>query len=117
MNNKDKEMITRLEALPFIEARKTIKNGILYTIGSPNYTLALSWLEGKEAELRDERENETLSAAKDASRIASETISFTRRAVSIDRIIAIAAIIIAVIAAHKEIRWLITSFVNMIKTS
>jgi len=102
MNNRDKEMITRLEEMPFSEARKTIKNGILYPIGSPNHTVALSWLEGKEAELRDERENETISAAKDASRIASKTISFTRRAVRIDRIIAIAALIIAIIAAIKK---------------
>jgi hypothetical protein len=97
MNETNKKFIADLEAMPFSEVRKSIKNGTLYKIGSPNHTLALSWLEGKEAELRDERESETLFISKSM-----------RREVRKDRIIAIVAIIIAAIAAREEIIWFIS---------
>jgi hypothetical protein len=111
MNKQEKELIDRLESMPFIEARKGIKNGTLYTIDSPNHKLALSWLEGKEAELRDERETETLSIAEDANLIARSM----RRSVRKDRIIAIVAVIIAAIAAREEIMWFISFMSCLIK--
>jgi hypothetical protein len=116
MNKHEKEIQSRLEAMPFTEARKGIRFGTLYTIGSPDYDVARSWLEGKETELRDERETETLSVTKEASRIVSETFSFTRRSVRIDRIIAITAVIIAVVAAREDFKRFISWLINEIKT-
>ncbi|MBI4633363.1 MAG: hypothetical protein HY742_05685 [Deltaproteobacteria bacterium] len=51
---------------------------------------------------------EANSSARDANRIASEAFSFTKRSRRTDRIIAITAIIIAVIAAREDIIWLIS---------
>jgi hypothetical protein len=48
---------------------------------------------------------------KDLARSES-SIADIRRDVRIDRYIAIAAVIIAAIAAHKEIKWLITSLIS-----
>ena len=73
------------------------------------------WLRRKDVEredarvaVRDAREEETLSIAKEANKIARSI----RRDVRIDRAMAIAAIIIAAIAANKEIRWLISFVIN-----
>lgn len=101
MNNHNKNIQDRLDAMPFIEARKAIIAGTIYVIGSPNYAVALSWLEGKEAELRDQRE--------------AKTHSFTLRSVRIDRIIAVVAIMIAIIAARKDIWSLISWLIDTIK--
>jgi hypothetical protein len=75
----------------------------------------------KEAELRDAREAETLSIAKEANSLARDVNSrtsmidrFTRRAVLKDRIIAIVAIIIAAIAAREDIMWFIRFLLNKI---
>lgn len=51
---------------------------------------------------RDKREEETLAIAKSA-----------KASVRYDRYIAIAAVIIATIAAHKEIKWLISSVMSL----
>lgn len=112
MNNHDKEIQDRLNAMPFVEARKAVRLGTLYTIGSPNHDVALSWLEGKEAELQDDRETETLSMAKEANLIAQSM----RREGWKDRIIAIAAVIIAAIAAREDIIWFISWLISKIKT-
>ena len=116
MNKHDREIIDRLEGMPFTEARKGIKNGTLLTVTSLDHQVALSWLEGKEAELRDEREVSTLSIAKEANRIASDVFAFTKCAVLKDRIIAIAAIIIAMIAARDDIIWFISWVISKIRT-
>lgn len=64
MNKHDNTIINHLEAMPFVEARKAIRQGTLHTIGSPNHAVAVSWLEGKEAERRDERDAKALSESK-----------------------------------------------------
>lgn len=64
MNKHDKAIIDRIEAMPFVEARRAIRQGTLYTIGSPDHAVAVSWLEGKEAEQRDEKETKVVSVPK-----------------------------------------------------
>ena len=44
---------------------------------------------------------------------AASSITAIRRDVRIDRYIAVTAVIIAAIAAHKEIRWLISSVISL----
>lgn len=51
---------------------------------------------------------EASASAKEANRIASDALLFTKRSRRADRIIAITAIIIAVIAAREDIIWLIS---------
>jgi hypothetical protein len=80
--------------------------------------LAELWLKSKDdaraaasSAKRDAREDETLAIAREANSIARDAL----RAVRKDRYIAIAAIIIAAIAAHKEIKWLITSVISWLR--
>ena len=102
MNGHFRDIKNHLESMPFKEARRKINFGELYAVGSDDHNFALSWLEGKEAELRDERESEAMRSM--------------RREVRKDRIIAIAAIIIAVIAAREDIKWLISWLLDKLKT-
>lgn len=95
MNGHFKDIKKQLESMPFEEARRKIKFGELHAIGSPAHDFALSWLEGVEAELRDSRE--------------AKMLRLTRRTV----IIATAAIIIAIIAAREDIRWLISLVISL----
>ncbi len=60
MNKHDKDIQGRLDGMPFAEARKAVRAGTLHTIDSPDHKVALSWLEGKEAELRDARKKKIL---------------------------------------------------------
>jgi len=60
MNKHVKDIQDHLDGMPFAEARKAVRAGTLHTIGSPNHKVALSWLQGKEAELRDAREKKIL---------------------------------------------------------
>lgn len=79
------------------------------------------WLRRKDKERavassskRDVREEETLSIAKEANRIALDAFSFTRRSRRADRIMTITAITIAVIAAREDIIWLISWLLKQI---
>jgi hypothetical protein len=89
----DDALIKRLENMPFEEARdKILKRQMGNTLDSPNHQLCLSWLTGKESELRDKREEETLSIARkalDNSRLATR--------------IAISAIVLSIIMAIGQI--------------
>ncbi len=117
MNRNVKEIQDQLEKMPFADARKAIRSGALHAIGSPNHKIVLSWLEGKEAELRDARETETLAIAKEANSVAKEANSIAgsiSRAIVKDRTIAIIAVIIALIAARADIIWLISWIINKI---
>ena len=74
----------------------------------PKHAFAIEWCRLKDearaaasSAKRDAREEETLSIAREAM-----------RAVRKDRYIAIAAITIAAIAAHKEIIWLVSSVIS-----
>jgi hypothetical protein len=113
MNKRDKEIIDHLEGMPFTEARRSIRNGTLHRIDSPDHLAALSWLEGKEAELRDDRENDILSNAKQALSMARKQVRWAKWAT----IIAAIAIIIAMIAAREDIMWLISWVIAKLKTS
>ena len=82
----------------------------------PTRAAAIEWLRLKDVERvseasakRDTREEETLAIAKEANSIARSASREVRK----DRIIAIAAIIIAAISAHKEIKWLIWSVISL----
>lgn len=73
--------------------------------------LVLEWLRRKEearaleaSAKRDAREEETLAIAKS-----------TKASVRYDRYIAIAAIMIAAIAAHKEVMWLISLIMSWLQ--
>lgn len=66
MNKNEKEIQDHLDAMPFAEARKTIRSGTLYTIGSPNHDVALSWLKGKEAELQELHNAEMIAITRKA---------------------------------------------------
>jgi len=90
-----------------------IARGLHGDSGSRNRNQVEAWLRSKQvasdalaASLRDAREEETLSIAKDANRIASSALAEARRANRSrwkDRTMTMIAIIIAMIAAHKEI--------------
>jgi len=64
MNNHEKEMVTRLEAMPLDQARHEIASGAFGAIGSQKHTFCSSWLAAKEAARRDTREEETLRIAR-----------------------------------------------------
>ena len=83
-------IIDHLESMPFQKARKEITNGTFATITSENHSVSLSWLSGKEAELRDAREAKMLALTLSAKRIAFSAM-----------IIAIIATIIAIIGIIK----------------
>jgi hypothetical protein len=82
------------------------------------------WLRRKDEERalassskRDAREQETLSIAKEANRIAFSALAearFANRSRWKDRISTIIAIIIAAIAAREDIIWLISWLINKI---
>uniref|UniRef100_A0A6M3LWQ4 Uncharacterized protein n=1 Tax=viral metagenome TaxID=1070528 RepID=A0A6M3LWQ4_9ZZZZ len=82
------------------------------------------WLRRKEEERaldssskRDAREEETLSIAREANRIASNALSEAKRANRSrwkDRAMTIIAIIIAAIAARADIMWLISALIKKI---
>ena len=56
------ELFTRLESMPFEEARTKIMTRQLgHDFGSPNHEACLSWLKDKESSRRDAREEKTLS--------------------------------------------------------
>jgi hypothetical protein len=111
----EKKFIAELEATPLKEARRKIASGDFGAIGSTSHTFVSSWLVIKEAEARDAREAETSSIAKEANSRTSAIDRFTRRAVLKDRIIAIAAVIIAAIAAREEIRWFISWLIRLVR--
>ena len=113
-------IIDKLNSMTIDEARKAIAKGQFRDIGSIERAFASELLATKEASLRDSREEETLLVAKDANRLAEEANSISksmRLEVRKDRIIAIIAIIIAVIAARADIIWFISWIVSKIKTS
>jgi hypothetical protein len=97
------EFFTKLESIGESAARLNLAQAAW---SEPRkVALAKEWLRLKEesraleaSAKRDAREEETLAIAKSA-----------KASVKYDRYIAIAAIIIAAIAAHKEIMWLIKS--------
>jgi hypothetical protein len=66
MNNHEKEMIARLEAMPLNEARREIASGgtAFGNIGSPDHAFCSSWLGAKEATSNDKRTEETLLIAR-----------------------------------------------------
>lgn len=66
MNRHEKDIIEQLEAMPFKQAREAITTGSFRTIGSLDHAVALSWLMGKEASLREDREAISLSISRKA---------------------------------------------------
>jgi hypothetical protein len=70
MSNYEKEIITQLESMPFNKARHEILTGTFCPIGSPNHAFCLSWLDEKEALLRDRREGEALRIARRGNNLA-----------------------------------------------
>lgn len=70
MNNHEKELVGRLEAMPLEQARHEISTGAFGGIGGPDHAFCLSWLADKEAVRRDIREGETLRIARRANKLA-----------------------------------------------
>lgn len=100
------EFFTKLESIGESEVRLNLAQAAW---SEPRkVALAKEWIRLKEearaleaSAKRDAREEETLAIAKSA-----------KTSVRYDRYIAIAAIIIAAIAAHKEIKWLVSSVIS-----
>jgi iron uptake system EfeUOB component EfeO/EfeM len=120
----EKFILNKLKPMQIEQARHAIASGDFGAIGSQDHAVASSWLAVKESDLRDIREAETLSIAKEANELArkvnlrtSDIDVFTRRAVRKDRIIAIVAIIIAAIAARADIAWFISWILSKIGAS
>lgn len=124
MSKSDEETIALLESMPIEQVRKQHVSGGFGSMSSPGYAFVSQWLLVKESELRDARDAEILSVAKEANSLARDANSrtstidrCTRRAVLKDRIIAIIAVIIAAIAARADIMWFISWLISMIRTS
>lgn len=111
LNTSDKKVIAQLEAMTLIQARRELASNTFGKPGSGNHSFASSWISIKESEERDTRESKTLAIAEEANSIAKSM----RREVRKDRIIAIVAIIIAIIAARADIMLFISWFVSMLK--
>jgi hypothetical protein len=110
--------IKSLESLGEIEVSSKLSQGIW---SSQKKKWASDWSMGRSSFKRDAREEDTLSIAKDANRIASEALAMTksearlaRRSRWIDRIIPTIAIIIAAVAAREDIIWLISALIKKI---
>lgn len=75
MNDTERDLLARLEAMPLEEARTAIHTKALgASFGSPNHDFCVSWLAGKDAAAAAERDAETLSIARKAlanSRLAT----------------------------------------------
>ena len=69
---KEQQIINKLDAMTIEEARQAIAKAEFGHGHGQDYMFASRWLSAKEASLRDSREAETLSVAKEANRIASE---------------------------------------------
>jgi len=119
---KEQQTIKKLNAMTVDEARQAIASGQFGHSNSQDYVFASRWLSAKESSLRDEREEETLSIAKEANRIASNALIEVRSSATSVRkqarwtmyatIIATIAIIIAAIAARADIKWFISWIVS-----
>jgi len=93
MNSIEKDLLTRLESMPFDEARTEILTRKLgNSFDSPNHQFCLSWLQCKESELRDLREEKSLSISRKALRISKSA-----------KWIATMAMILSIIMATYEI--------------
>lgn len=68
MNNSNKSMITRFEAMSLEQARRELACGTFGAVGSQNHSIASSWLAVKEAESRDSRESRFESMSRKALR-------------------------------------------------
>jgi predicted nucleic acid-binding protein len=119
MNNTDLET---LEAKGIETVLLEMAQGGHGSPGSPNQSEVEAWIQSKRtaadylsASKRDAREEETLSIAKEANRIASNAFEEAKRANRSrwkDRTITIIAIIIAAIAARGDIAWLISELIK-----
>lgn len=91
----ENDLIARLEAMPFEEARtKILTRQLGNQFGSDNHELCLSWLLCKDAELRDAREAESLSIARDTLSISASARKWAIIAIIVS---ATTAIIVAII--------------------
>ena len=110
--------------------REALASGNYGRQDSTMYQKAYGWLsmldkkrEDGLAKLRDDRESEIRDIAKEANSIAANALAETRfearlarRSRWIDRIIPTIAIIIAIIAAREDIKWLISWLLDKLKT-
>jgi uncharacterized membrane protein len=94
----------QLESMPFEEARKKVLQNELYDPETPGQIYCLSWLESMETDLRDAREKETLSIAKEANLIASDALSTARKNERWALYAVIIAIVATIIAAMAYIK-------------
>jgi hypothetical protein len=102
MNNPEREMIERLNAMPLEQARCEIASGLFGDVGSPNHEFCSSWLYAKESAAREEREKESLSISRKALSSSVESNSLARNALDTSRLatrIAISAIVLSTIMA------------------
>lgn len=75
MNDAERDLLARLEAMPLEEARAAIHTKALgASFGSPHHDFCVSWLAGKDAAAKAARESESLSISRKAlanSRLAT----------------------------------------------
>lgn len=96
MYKSQKEMIKRLESMPLDQARLEIATGKYGDIDSPNHVLCSSWLAAKQASIRDEREEETLSISRQALSISASARKWAIIAIIITTVATIITAIIQV---------------------
>ena len=113
MQNKrpKEELWAELEALGEEKVRENYERRI-YGDGGDKRALVKLWLERQEAARRRARDQEALDLAKEANDIAKSNSVEIQKEIRKDRILVIVAIIIAAIAAHEEIKWLISAILD-----
>ena len=97
-------IIEALKPMSSTEARQAIATGKVYVgmIDSPNYKLAFSLIEAKEAEERNARDSESLSISRKALQISEKANDIALKARSDAKwanIIAISAIVLSIATA------------------
>jgi hypothetical protein len=88
LNSHEKEMVKKLEKMSVPEAKRALANKGFGDIGSQNYYFCLAWIEARESEEKEGRDQETLRFARHAAYAAY-----------IAAIIAIISVIITIIIA------------------
>ncbi|SRR6266496_1082492 len=85
MNNNEKEMVARLEAMSLDQARREVASGVFGSVGSLNHAFCSSWLAAKEAALRD-------ALATEANNISKKSILLSKIAIWVSIVAALIAL-------------------------
>jgi hypothetical protein len=101
MNSSEKEMLTMLESMPLDKARIAIATRQFGDIGSPNHIFCSSWLAAKESDVRDAREEESLSISRHALSISESARKWAITAIVVSATTAIIVAVIQILSQKK----------------